>query len=114
MCPQWEKCVEAKKAADDKLRANGVAPTTTTEEGLKVKPCPNPGCRTPTTKISGCMYLNCTKCGFPWCWQCGQWGPDTHHVCAHISVVKYRVFLAVSSLPLSDVLVQRSPSEGVG
>ena len=75
-----------------------------------VKPCPNPKCNIPTTKISGCMcalsaralsarapcshskrarrdrHLTCTKCREQWCWQCGSWGggpskrPPPHHV----------------------------------
>lgn len=51
-----------------------------------VKPCPNPKCNTPTTKISGCMYLHCSSCREYWCWQCGDWGggpskrPQPHHV----------------------------------
>ena len=50
-----------------------------------VKLCPNPKCRVKTTKESGCMYLDCSRCSCHWCWQCGDWGgvdgrPNPHHV----------------------------------
>ena len=51
-----------------------------------IKPCPNPNCKIPTEKISGCMYLLCAKCKCNWCWQCGDYGsgrterPPPHHV----------------------------------
>jgi hypothetical protein len=50
-----------------------------------VKLCPNPECRTKSTRISGCMFLTCPSCKCNWCWQCGDWGsikgrPAPHHV----------------------------------
>ena len=38
----------------------------------KAQPCPNAGCRVPTTKLSGCNHMRCNKCGQHWCWSCGQ------------------------------------------
>jgi hypothetical protein len=26
------------------------------------------------------MYMTCTHCRTPWCWQCGQFGANIHHV----------------------------------
>jgi hypothetical protein len=62
--PQWQQREEKVKKVHEIERASKKAGKSTAEDdGLKVKPCPNPSCRIPTTKISGCMYLNCTKCG---------------------------------------------------
>jgi ariadne-1 len=39
------------------------------------KACPKCGVR--TKKEGGCMYITCSKCQNPWCWQCGK---GDHHV----------------------------------
>jgi hypothetical protein len=61
---QWQQREEKVKKVHEIERASKKAGNSTGgEDNLKVKPCPNPACRIPTTKISGCMYLTCTKCG---------------------------------------------------
>jgi len=41
----------------------------------QTKPCPSCGVR--TKKDGGCMYITCSSCKKPWCWQCGK---SDHHV----------------------------------
>eukprot|EP00457_Paulinella_chromatophora_P003000 gb/GEZN01003005.1/.p1 GENE.gb/GEZN01003005.1/~~gb/GEZN01003005.1/.p1 ORF type:complete len:676 (+),score=107.22 gb/GEZN01003005.1/:183-2030(+) len=41
----------------------------------QTKACPQCGVR--TKKEGGCMYIVCTSCKKPWCWQCGK---SDHHV----------------------------------
>ncbi len=76
---QWlEKCKERDaKVAEMKGDATSVL---SKKEGSAIKQCPNPECRVPTQKNGGCMYLQCSTCKQPWCWQCGEWGPNVHHV----------------------------------
>ena len=84
--PALCKSVKAwQKQVDDKTKGPDAKAMISNDMG-DVKPCPNPDCAIASTKISGCMFLSCTKCNESWCWQCGDWGggksgrPSPHHV----------------------------------
>lgn len=60
-CAAYEKrTARASRAALVAMRKTGDAP----------KQCP--GCKTYTTRMSGCAHMKCTVCKTNWCWKCGQ------------------------------------------
>lgn len=82
-------CLDTKAWLDHQEKLNHVsdkAKPTRKCQTKHIKPCPNPQCRVPTYKRSGCHYMHCTQCNEKWCWMCGHWGggpserPEPHHV----------------------------------
>ena len=84
---QWFARLEANDEARRKLQAESGGTLVGKEDydkssgkSNRLKKCPNPACGVLTEKLSGCMFMTCTQCREVWCWQCGQWGKETHHV----------------------------------
>ena len=82
VCHHRKQWLDKSKERDEKVAAmKGDAQSVLSKnEGSAIKMCPNPDCRVPTQKNGGCMYLQCSTCKQPWCWQCGEWGSKVHHV----------------------------------
>ncbi len=66
---QWREKQAMEKARKQRLEKGGdkkvtVAGTDCDSNGAstRVKACPNPSCRAPTVKLSGCMYMRCPRC----------------------------------------------------
>ena len=76
---QWLEILKKKAEAEEE--SNGGKP-----KDRLVKACPNPVCKIPTEKISGCMHIVCSQCKCSWCWMCGEYGAGhtgrdpPHHV----------------------------------
>ena len=48
------------------------------------KPCPNPKCGVPITKLpSGCTHVQCPKCFSYMCWTCGVLAKGQKHFKEH-------------------------------
>ena len=48
------------------------------------KPCPNPKCGVPITKLpSGCTHVQCPKCFSYMCWTCGVLAKGQKHYKEH-------------------------------
>ena len=54
----------------DYVKVNEKKPEETNEYWLQMNTKPCPKCKTPIEKNSGCMYMDCRKCGHGFCWLC--------------------------------------------